>query len=549
MSLDRDVLEFDIVCVGGGVATLSTVLRLLRRVEQSGSTQRKPTVLVLDKARRVGNHVLSGAIVDPEALTELLTPEERQKFPVLANVESEGFYRLSRHGGRKLPWVPPMMRVHGFPIVSLSAVACYLAKLCEAAGAEIYTEFSAAQLLTENGRVTGIQVGDKGLDKDGSKKSIYQAGPQVHAKVVVLGEGAYGKLTEKLVDDQKLNAGCNSQSFALGVKELIETPAHPGQKGKIIHTFGYPLVDGTYGGGFVYGLSDTRVAVGMVTALDYRNPGASPHEIFRLFKLHPAVRPFLAGGKVVGYGAKILPEGGYFAVPQMATDGALIVGDGAGLLDSLRLKGVHIAMQSGLAAGDTLFDCWQKNDYSRAALAAYPERFRQMSGWQQMKRIRNVRASFALGTLPGLLAAGLSWATRGVLPLGRLSLCADWMGLKPKASCAPSEQPPKPDDATRELQLDRLTDVFFSGTKHEEHQPCHLQIPDPQKCRQCIAKFDAPCTRFCPAQVYTLADDGAQIRIDPSNCLHCKTCQIKDPYRNIEWRLPEGGGGPQYKEM
>ena len=547
--MERDSLEFDIVCVGAGIATLSTVLRLLKQAGQTGNDKAKPTVLIIEKSKAIGNNVLSGAVVDPEPLADLLSADELKKFPIESNVESEEFYRLSKTGGTKVPWVPPMMHAGGFPIVSLSAATRYLAKLCEAAGAEIYTEFSAVKLLEDKGRVTGIQIGDKGLDKDGSHKHAFEPGPNVFAKVVVLGEGACGKLTAQLIADRKLDAGCNSQTYAVGIKEIIEIPSRPAQKGKIVHTFGYPLEDGTYGGGFVYCLSDRKVAIGMCTALDYANPTLSPHDVFRLFKLNPVIKPYITGGKVIGYGAKVLPEGGYFSAPKTVVDGAIIVGDGAGLLDSLRLKGVHIAIQSGIAAGDTLFECWQKNDYSLPNLNTYPDKFKQKSGWQQMKRVRNVRASFSIGPLAGVMASGLSWLTNGALPAGKLAIHEDWKHLTPKADCPAWEQVPKADDSNRELLLDRLTDVYFSGTKHEEHQPCHLRIQRPEDCKKCIGKFGAPCTLFCPAEVYTLNDEGTGIRIDPSNCLHCKTCQIKDPYQNIIWELPEGGGGPQYKDI
>ncbi|MDD5521394.1 MAG: electron transfer flavoprotein-ubiquinone oxidoreductase [Kiritimatiellae bacterium] len=547
--MERESMEFDIVCVGGGVATLSTVLRLLKRIKQSSSTKEKPSVLIIEKAANAGNHALSGAVIDPEPFNELLSDEEIKNFPVESYVRLEAFYHLSKTIRVRLPWIPPMMQSKGFPITSISAVTRYLSKLCEAAGAEIYTGFSAVKLLEENGRITGIQIGDKGLDKDGSKKPCFEAGPNVIAKIVVLGEGSCGKLTEKLITDKKLNEGQNPQTYAIGIKEVIEIPSRPRQKGRIIHTFGYPLDHSTYGGGFIYCMSDTKVAIGMVTALDYSNPTINPHDLFRMYKLHPVVRRYITGGKVIGYGAKVLTEGGYYSAPQLITDGAMIVGDGAGLLDSLRLKGIHIALQSGIAAGDTLFDCWEKNDYSLNTLKAYPEKFYQMSGWKQMRRVKNVHASFTYGMFPGMMAVGMSWATAGILPMGQLTTTADWKHMKPKSECKPWDQVPKSDDSNRELQMDRLTDVFFSGTKHEEHQPCHLKILDTEKCKECINKFGAPCTLFCPAQVYTLNDDGLSIRIDPSNCLHCKTCQIKDPYQNIEWNLPEGGGGPHYKEM
>ncbi|OGV67099.1 MAG: hypothetical protein A2283_12650, partial [Lentisphaerae bacterium RIFOXYA12_FULL_48_11] len=413
--MERDSMEFDIVCVGGGIATLSTVLRLLKRIKQSGLSKEKPSVLIIEKSENLGNHVLSGAVVDPAPLAELLSEDERKNFPIESPVTSEGFYNLTRTDSFKLPWVPPMMHAENYPIVSLSSVTRYFGKLCESAGAEIYAGFSAARLLEENGKITGIQIGDKGLDKDGSKKTIFEAGPNVMAKVVILGEGACGKLTEKLITERNLNKGCNAQTYALGVKEVIEIPSRPEQKGSIIHTFGYPMNSSTYGGGFIYCMSDTKVAIGMVTALDYTNPTINPHDIFRLFKVHPLVREYIKDGKVSAYGAKVLPEGGFYSAPDLVTDGAIIVGDAAGLLDSLRLKGVHIAIQSGIAAGDTLFQCWEKNDYSLPMLETYSKIFQETSGWKQMHRVKNVRASFAHGMLPGIMAAGMSWITGGIL--------------------------------------------------------------------------------------------------------------------------------------
>jgi electron-transferring-flavoprotein dehydrogenase len=364
---------------------------------------------------------------------------------------------------------------------------------------------------------------------------------------VILGEGARGILTEQLIAERKLAGGRNPQSYALGIKEVIEMPPRPERAGAIFHTFGYPLESRAYGGGFLYGLNDRRIALGLVTALDYRDATLSPHDLFRSFKAHPRIRSLIAGGKVIRYGAKIIPEGGFHAVPDLVVDGAMIVGDGAGLLDSLRLKGIHIAMQSGIAAGDTLFDGWRKNEFSLATLREYPKRFQAMSGWRQMKRVKNVRACFAKGTLPGMAGAGMSILTSGLLPLGRLKMEADLNAMRPKSESGKPVEVPKMDP---DLQPDRLADVYCSDTHHEENQPCHLKILDPERCaRECFEKYGAPCALFCPAQVYSIAEDGKGIRIDFSNCLHCETCQIKDPLENIRWTFPEGGGGPRYSEM
>jgi electron-transferring-flavoprotein dehydrogenase len=341
--------------------------------------------------------------------------------------------------------------------------------------------------------------------------------------------------------------GRNSQSYALGIKEVIEAPPQPGRAGAVFHTFGYPLGSRAYGGGFLYGLNDRQIALGLVIALDYRDATLNPHDLFRAFKAHPRIQSLIAGGKVIGYGAKIIPEGGFHAVPELVADGAMIVGDGAGLLDSLRLKGIHIAMQSGIAAGDTLFDSWQKNEFSLSTLREYPKRFQTMSGWRQMKRVKNVRACFAKGALPGMAGAAMSIFTNGLLPPGRWKMEADLNAMRPKSE---SGKPVEVSQTDPDLQADRLTDVFHSNTHHEENQPCHLKILDPERCvRECFEKYGAPCTLFCPAQVYNRAEDGKGIRIDFSNCLHCETCQIKDPLENIRWTFPEGGGGPRYSGM
>ena len=548
--MNRDRMSFDIVGVGCGVATLSTVLRLLKRVrdDQSSPSKAPPSVLLVDKGASVGAHTLSGAVVDMESMADLLTFDEFAAMPRFSTVKQESYQFLTAGGALRVPWVPPQMRAEGFPIVSLAAVTRYLAGLCEKAGAEIYCGFAGTELLRADGRITGVRLGDKGVDKNGQKRSVYQPGTDLMAGTVILGEGACGYLSQQLIEQDHLG-GPNPQTYAVGIKELIETPERKGSAGTIMHTFGYPLDAKTYGGGFVYHLSDTLVVVGMVTALDYRNPTLNPHDMFRLFKHHPRVQALIAGGKVLEYGAKVLPEGGFYSVPQLVADGAIIVGDAGGLCNSLRLKGVHLAVQSGLAAGDTLFDCWKSGDYSRTALQQYPQRLQASTAWKQLEGIRNVRASFKYGTLGGMASVGLSVFSGGRVPPGQMSLEADWDAMLPKAKVRPCLQTPKVEAAEAPLQLDKLSDVFFSKTHHEENQPAHLKIPDPEKCKLCIPKFGAPCTLFCPGQVYVLKPDQQSIHIDFSNCLHCKTCQIKDPLENLQWTPPEGGGGPVYSRM
>lgn len=544
----RDVLQVDVVCVGAGVASLSAALRFLDRVRSEGGASRPPHVLIFDKGRDVGSHVLSGAVVDPRPLEVLLGQERMGALPVEAEVTSEAFYYLTAARAWKLPVTPPPMRSRGFLMVSLSKVSRWLATLCEQAGAEVYAGCAVTELLESgDGRVVGVRLGDRGLDRMGRPKPNFEPGPDVHAQVVVLGEGASGALTEPLIARKRLAADSHVTTYALGIKERIRVPARPGQRGKVVHTFGYPLDAATYGGGFLYGLSDTDWAVGLVVGLDYTDPMLSPHELFRAWKAHPMVRAHLAEGRVVGYGAKVIPEGGYFAVPRLVTEGVLLVGDGAGLLDSVRLKGVDLAVESGLAAGDTLFDCWRHGDWSLGRLAEYENRIRKTAGWRRLRRYRNVRACFQRGLWAGVAATAVSYVTAGFLPWGRIRMEPDAVRTRPATGDSIRRAAVVGDPA---LQLDILTDLFYSGTEHEEDQPCHLVIKDPARCAsECLPKFRAPCTRVCPAGVYELAEDGRGVRIQAANCLHCGTCEIKDPLRNIEWKLPEGGGGPRYRDM
>ena len=361
--------------------------------------------------------------------------------------------------------------------------------------------------------------------------------------MVVLGEGACGILTEKLIKSKGLQ-GYREQSYAVGIKEVIEVPANEARMGEIDHTFGFPSDWSTYGGGFVYHVSPTQVMICYAYALDYAKPEKDPHVMFRQFKAHPAVAQHIEGGKSVAYGAKVIPEGGYYSVPEVVTDGALIVGDGAGLVDTLRIKGVHIAMQSGVAAAQTLAACWDNDDFSVKALKPYSTRLKATSGWKQLKRVKNVRAPFSSNLMLGVASAGCAWATFGLLPFWMVPMAPDHEELKPLKH---GQLPAQPQIPVTPTSPDRLTDVFMSGTIHDEDQPCHLKIKDRATCAECIEKFGAPCQRFCPAEVYRLEE--GHIHVDFSNCLHCKTCQVKDPYQNIEWTFPQGGDGPRYTRM
>ena len=539
-------IETDILCVGAGVASLSTALALLRGLKAK-KCEKLPRVMVVDKGRNVGSHVLSGAVIDMSGFKGLLTDEEVRKIPIEARVngKKESFHMLfNENHSIKIPWMPPMMHAHGYPVGSLTKLTQYLAGLCEKEGVKVYTGFAVAELIEDkNGRVIGARTGEKGLDHEGRPKSNYLPSETIYAKTVVLGEGACGVLTGKLIRNKGLE-GEREQAYAIGIKEVVEVPADEKRVGEIAHTFGYPADMNTYGGGFIYHVSPSQVMICYVYALDYTKPEADPHLMFRKFKAQPMVAEHIKDGKSVAYGAKVIPEGGYYSAPGVVSDGALIVGDGAGLVDTLRIKGIHIAAQSGRAAAETLTGCWLNNDFSLKALSAYSDLLKKTEGWKQLRRVRNVRAPFSMNLTLGVMCSGTAWATLGAFPFWQVPMEADWKALH---SLPGGKMPAAENIIVTPTSPDRLTDVFMSGTIHDEDQPCHLKIGDRAKCEDCVKRYGAPCRRFCPAEVYRLED--GHIHIDFSNCLHCKTCQIKDPYQNIEWTFPQGGDGPRYTRM
>ena len=530
------MIEADVLIIGAGPAGLAAAIKLKRE-------NANLKVLVLDKGRSPGSHVLSGAIIDPKGFEGLLTPEELERLPCEAKVSKESFRCILTGGwSLKIPWVPPLMSSKGYPVCSLTKVTAYLCDIAKGLGADVHTGYAVTSLVEENGRVVGAKTGEKGLAKDGSRKSNHLPSEEIRAKTVVLAEGGCGILTERLIAEKGLD-GVRPQTYALAIKELVEVPAGTQKAGETMHTFGYPSDFWTYGGGFVYHVSETQVMVGYAYALDYSRAEIDPFVLFQRFKASKAVARHIAGGKTVAYGAKLIPEGGYYAAPAPQCPGCLIVGDGAGLVDSLRIKGVHIALESGVCAAEAIL---------AGDEASYSKRLKKTRGWAEMKRVRNVRASFAWGMPWGVAAAAFAWATKGLFPCFRVPGCdeGDAAALRPldraklarEAADRPEAGPAMPD---------RLTDVFMSGVIHEEDQPCHLKVKKPALCAQCDAEFGSPCTRFCPAEVYRREADapaGAPT-IDFSNCLHCKTCRVKCPKANIEWTFPQGGDGPRYTRM
>lgn len=556
---EREEMELDVLFVGAGVANLCAAYRLKKNIdawnekaEADGKEPiEEPMMLVIDKADRVGGHTLSGAVVDPKAMRELFPDVSDDDLPFTTPVTGERVMKLTASGQLQIPgfMLPKEMHSDGCFLASAAEMVRWLAEKCEEEGIEVYTEFACDDLIRDDdGKVVGARIADKGLEHDGTPGDAFTPGMDLLAKITVLGEGTRGYVSQKLIKDAKLDADANEQIWSLGIKEIIEIPEGRVKAGEIIHTMGYPLDTKTYGGSFIYAMSDTSVAIGLVLALDYPDPTLATHEAFLRLKKHPMVAEIIEGGEVKEYGAKTLPEGGYYAMPQFAVDGAVMVGDSAGFLNAMRLKGLHLAMRSGTLAADKMVEAMAGGDFSASALD-YRAAFEADWSGQEMQHTKNFRQGFHGGLIPGMISTGFHMISGGALPGGRKTTPADYGSLKP----ANGRQAPEKIKTDAGLYLDIETDVFKSGAIHREEQVPHCRILDVETCKECKEKYDAPCTRFCPAKVYeekTDADgnfDG--IHISFSNCLHCKTCEIKDPMQNIEWLPPEGGDGPKYKMM
>ena len=554
--VQRETLDVDVLIVGGGPAGLSAALRLAQLQKERGGDPL--SIAVLEKARDVGAHMLSGAVLDPRALRDLIPDFKDRGAPLGASVRHDHVYFLTRGSRFEFPITPPPLKNHGNFIVSLNRFVKWLGGLVEAEGVDIFTGFAAAEILYENDRVAGVRTGDRGVGRHGEIKATFEPGVDVRARVTILCDGVRGNLTKAVVRRLGLADGRSAPQYALGIKELWELPKDRVPEGTVIHTMGYPLRMEEFGGGFIYGLADGLASVGFVTGLDYRDPMFDPHVAFQHFKRHPLVAPLLRQGQMVRYGAKALPEGGWHTVPRVYADGVLIAGDAGGFVNSLRLKGIHLAMRTGMLAAESAFDALRAGDVSAASLQSYERRIAASDVKTELFPVRNVHQSFGYGLIPGLMYSGLAlvsggWWIRGSMP--------SHAGFERMQKIAEYYQDGRPDpDATvnpakidRQLTFDRLTNVHYSGTRHAEDQPSHLIVYDTDICRtRCREEYGNPCTRFCPANVYEMVDAGdgtRKLQINASNCVHCKTCDIMDPYQIIDWVPPEGGGGPQYDGM
>jgi electron-transferring-flavoprotein dehydrogenase len=531
---ERDVMEYDVLVVGAGPAGLACAIRL---------KQLKPeiTVAILEKAATVGAHALSGAVMEPEPLDALLPAWRDSQLDICVPAVRDEFVLLTRNRRIRLI-TPPQMHNHGNFIVSLGQITPWMATRAEGLGVDVFAGFAAAApLFDDKGAMAGVQIGDMGVNRDGTPGPNYTPGPEIRARVTVVAEGCRGSLAKQLMARYNLCAGRSPQNFALGLKELWHAPGGRVQPGLIQHSFGWPLDSRTYGGSFVYHLDRDRVYVGFVVGLDYEDPRFRPFEAFQQFKHHPSIEPLLEGGEILAAGARSIAAGGWQSLPQLEMPGALLVGDAGGTVNLPKIKGIHQAIRSGALAAEHLA--------ATGAPAGFDALWRNSPGGRELRKVRNFKPGFSRGLWFGLANSALETITAGKLPW-TLRNKASWSALErmdeydsPERHWVERELPPR----------DRLASVFFAATAHDENQPVHLKVRDTHICAtRCREEYGNPCQHFCPAAVYEMVDDGAggkRLHINAANCVHCKACDIKDPYEIITWVPPEGGSGPNYQGL
>lgn len=566
--MNRDILEMDVLFVGAGPAGLAGAYHLARKIRyhnqqvENGTLNDKPIHLengigILEKSANPGDHMLSGAVMDPIAVKELFPDYKERGFPVESEVTGESIYQLTEKGKLKFPFVPKNLNNHGALICSLNKIAEWMEEQISKDFGEtvnIFHEFPGREILIEGNRVIGVRTGDKGLDHHGQPKSNFEAGADIHAKITILGEGPRGSLTKQIVPQLGLDHGRNPQVYGTGIKELWEIPSGRLKKGTVIHTSGWPLPAHQYGGTWIYMMSDTLCSIGLVAALDYENPTFDPHNAFSMFKTHPFIREILKNGQMTTYGAKTVSEGGYWSMPKLYADGLMLIGESGGFINIARLKGIHLCIKSGILAAEAAFEALRKKDYSENTLKHYDTLFRESWAYEELWRWRNWRQNFTQGMRRGMLRAGFQMYLTGGGTRKKTDLKPDYTHMK-KISETGAPIPKIPFD--EKLTFTKLTDVYYSGTTHEENQPCHLVIRPEDVANicntRCKEEFGNPCQHFCPAQVYEMVapEEGkpTELKINFTNCVHCKTCDIADPYQVINWVTPEGGGGPVYKNM
>jgi len=543
--MQRESMEYDVVIVGGGPSGLACAIRLKQLAAAAGC---EIGVCLIEKGSEIGAHILSGAVIDPRSLNELIPDWKAKGAPLNTPVHEDRVMLLTEKGAYRLP-LPPFLRNEGNHIVSLGSLCRWLGREAEALGVEIYPGFAAAEVLYHaDGSVKGVATGDVGIAKDGSRTENYQPGVELHARQTVFAEGCRGSLTKTLFKRFSLREGADPQTYGIGIKELWEVRPERHRPGFVFHSIGWPLGSGTYGGAFLYHLEENLVSVGFVVGLDYQNPHLSPFDEFQRFKTHPEIRPTLEGGRRVSYGARTISEGGFQSLPKLTFPGGLLIGDTAGFLNVPKIKGTHLAMKSGMTAAEALIDAL--GDDGPREVSAYPEKLRATWLWDELYRVRNIRPAFYWGMWVGVAYAGLDhYVFQGRAPW-TFRVHADHTQLRKAAECRPIAYP-KPDGV---VTFDKLSSVYLSGVSHEENQPSHLTLADPAVAIKVnLALYDAPEQRYCPAGVYEIVRDAdgsnPRLQINAQNCVHCKTCDIKDPTQNINWVVPQGGEGPNYPNM
>lgn len=547
----REELPIDVLFVGAGPASLAGALNLKRLSKEKGLDLE---IAIIEKGNEVGSHSLSGAIVDPRTLIELFPDLDISEFPFEAPVKTEKMFFLKESGLKlSFPYIPKGMSHHGCYVASIGKLIRWLGEKCEQEEIDIFCPFSGDEILyDENNSVIGIRTGDRGIDKNGAHKPNYEPGVDIKAKVTVFGEGTRGSLTKELISKFNLMDNKNPQVWAIGVKELWKLPENRVEPGYVAHTLGHPLGSSIFGGGFIYGMQNNILDIGLVVGLDYSNPTIDPHHELQLLKTHPWIKDLLKDAELISYGAKSLPEGGLFSLPKLFVNGGLLIGDSAGFLNGMRLKGIHLAMKSGMLASQSIIEAFEQNDFTEKTLSSYSTHFKNSWAYKELYKARNFHQGFKKGALFGMINAGLALFTNG-RGFGIFNKMDGHHGYKEMAMLS---------DKTinryenlvfdGKITFDKATDVYHSATKHDEDQVPHLKITDPDICfDKCKEEYGNPCQYFCPASVYEVAKENEQerLQINFSNCVHCKTCDIMDPYQVINWTTPESGDGPSWKNM